>query len=92
MRVHLATPSRRRWLDNHLGLAVGSRALDAFVAPLRAANVTFRAHAGAAASGGGATGDVGSLWTAGVGGQSVSAQQYTLTASGRAPRDGGLRW
>ena len=42
--------------------------LDAFVAPLRARNVSWRAHAGSAGEGGWET-NFGSLWTGGVSGQ-----------------------
>ena len=59
-----------RWLDNHWGLEITSKSLDAFVAPLARRNASFRAHAGYANTGGYGS-DEGSLWTSGVDGQGV---------------------
>ena len=59
-----------RWLDNHLGLAVTSGALDRFGRALVAGNVSYQARAGAAGDTG-ATSAAGSVWTSGFGGQGV---------------------
>ena len=80
-----------RFLDGHLGLEIsGGTALDELVGPLRALNVSFRAHAGAAGMTGEAV-STGSLWTGGVGAQGFelhgSFDWSTLSAVGTTGMD-----